>query len=235
VADAPAPSGGKESGRARLNERDQARGDLAAETDKLQKQDDRDAPKSLPDAQAVVQAPPPPPATAGVQAPAEGAGQAVMAEEVVTAETKRRAEKGAYAPARPAPGMVGLERPVGGARDAAPASPAATAPPQDAASADELRLKKEGEATPDQRQVAQTPEEARGQARAWNQLAAREGSGPRADEARVRAVEALVRAWQLSRDAGDLEQARRALRAYLARGDAAQKERGRALLQTLER
>ncbi len=65
---------------------------------------------------------------------------------------------------------------------------------------------------------------------AWRQFAASRPASPRADEARVREVESLYEAWRAGGEASDEEAFRAAAREYLARPDAAQRERVRRLL-----
>jgi hypothetical protein len=67
----------------------------------------------------------------------------------------------------------------------------------------------------------------------WDALARSHPDGPRADEARVRAMEASALAFDLGADPRDRERARAAARAYLARPDALQAARVRALLARL--
>jgi hypothetical protein len=68
---------------------------------------------------------------------------------------------------------------------------------------------------------------------AW-ELFARDGpASPRADEARVRAIEAGTLAWRLGHDPGDLATARACARAYLDAETAPQAARVRALLESL--
>jgi hypothetical protein len=81
---------------------------------------------------------------------------------------------------------------------------------------------------------AATAEEARLTSRQWSELARRAPQAPGADEARVRAIEALATAWRLERKDEDRAQARRLAQAYLA-GDGPQKDRVRAAVRSLER
>jgi hypothetical protein len=78
-----------------------------------------------------------------------------------------------------------------------------------------------------------TVAEARAMRDAWRAFARDEPSGPRADEARVRAIEAGAEAWRKGRDDKDRAEAEREGREYLARADALQPDRVRAALQTL--
>ncbi|HUG54403.1 MAG TPA: hypothetical protein VMR21_12420, partial [Vicinamibacteria bacterium] len=75
--------------------------------------------------------------------------------------------------------------------------------------------------------------EARALREAWTAFAAQRPSDPRADEARVRAIEAGLQAWRLGGDPADLETARAAAEAYLASPAALQKERVRRALATV--
>jgi hypothetical protein len=69
----------------------------------------------------------------------------------------------------------------------------------------------------------------------WRAFAARDPMGPRADAARVRAIEAALAAWRLSLDPGDEAQFRSDAAEYLARADAGQKERVRTLAESERR
>jgi hypothetical protein len=64
----------------------------------------------------------------------------------------------------------------------------------------------------------------------WRLFVARDPAGPRADEARVRTIEAGLEAWRTGSDAADEAAFRGDAAAYLAREDAAQRERVRRLL-----
>jgi len=75
--------------------------------------------------------------------------------------------------------------------------------------------------------------EARALREAWRAYAREAGTGPRADEARVRAVEAGVEAWRRGKDEGDRARARRDGREYLERPDALQRDRVQGVLQSL--
>jgi len=81
---------------------------------------------------------------------------------------------------------------------------------------------------------ASSPEAARKLHDDWNAFARGHPDSPRADEARVRAMEASALAFDLGRDPRDRERAREAAQAYLARPDAGQAARVRALLARLE-
>jgi hypothetical protein len=65
---------------------------------------------------------------------------------------------------------------------------------------------------------------------AWRHFAASRPGSPRADEARVREVESLYEAWRAGGEAPDEEAFRAAARDYLARRDAAQRQRVERLL-----
>ncbi len=78
-------------------------------------------------------------------------------------------------------------------------------------------------------------EEARALAREWQRAAERQTDDTLADEARLRALEALAEAWRLSASPADRAALERAVAAYAARADAAQKPRARRLLPTAER
>jgi Putative zinc-finger len=77
--------------------------------------------------------------------------------------------------------------------------------------------------------------EARALRDAWEAFARDQPADSRADEARVRAIEAGVTAWRLGGDTADLARARAAAAAYLAADGSAQRPRVRALLETLPR
>jgi hypothetical protein len=68
---------------------------------------------------------------------------------------------------------------------------------------------------------------------AWRSFTRDFPASPRADEARVRVVETGVAAWRSGGDAADLGRAREDASAYLARRDAVQASRVRALLAEL--
>jgi Putative zinc-finger len=75
--------------------------------------------------------------------------------------------------------------------------------------------------------------EARALGEAWELFARDVPAGPRADEARVRAIEAAVRAWTLGHDPADLAHARERGRAYLEMENAPQAARVRTALAAL--
>jgi hypothetical protein len=67
----------------------------------------------------------------------------------------------------------------------------------------------------------------------WRSFVVRYPGSPRADEARVRAIEAGIAAWRIGHDPADLGQARVDAATYLARPDAVQAGRVRALLKNV--
>jgi hypothetical protein len=82
-----------------------------------------------------------------------------------------------------------------------------------------------------------TPRDAdgwRGRRDAWRAFVATHPGSPRADEARVRAIEAGLEAWRAGGERADLDRARADARAYLARDDAQQAERVRRDLESVE-
>jgi hypothetical protein len=83
------------------------------------------------------------------------------------------------------------------------------------------------------RRTASSADDARALRDAWGALARDLGTGSRADEARVRAVEAGIEAWRRSGDEGDRAAAQRDARAYLERPDALQPARVRDALKIL--
>jgi hypothetical protein len=83
------------------------------------------------------------------------------------------------------------------------------------------------------RSKVSTVAEARALRDAWRAFARDEPRGPRADEARVRAIEAGAEAWRKGRDEKDRAEAERDGREYLARADALQTDRVRSALKTL--
>jgi anti-sigma factor RsiW len=83
------------------------------------------------------------------------------------------------------------------------------------------------------RRSVSSAEEARALRDAWRAYAQDEAAGTRADEARVRAIEAGAEAWRRGRDESDRERAQRDGREYLERPDARQRERIRGVLRSL--
>lgn len=83
-------------------------------------------------------------------------------------------------------------------------------------------------------QTAKTVGTLRVRREAWRTFALDYPQSPRADEARVRVIEAGIAAWRLGRDPADLGQARMDAASYLDRPDAAQAARVRALLGSVE-
>jgi hypothetical protein len=69
---------------------------------------------------------------------------------------------------------------------------------------------------------------------AWRAFVADHPQGPRADEARVRTIEAGLEAWRAGGEEEDLARARGDARAYLARDDARQTDRVRRALASVE-
>ena len=84
-------------------------------------------------------------------------------------------------------------------------------------------------------QTVSSTADARALRDAWRALARDLGTGPRADEARVRAVEVGFEAWRRSGDEADRAEAERDARAYLERPDALQAIRVRDALKALAR
>jgi Putative zinc-finger len=94
---------------------------------------------------------------------------------------------------------------------------------------EELKLKKSAETFSDLAgRPVRTAAEARRQRRAWREFADLHTSDPRADEARVRAVEAAALAYRLSGDTQDKQTLADDVKSYLSRSDARQKDRVRA-------
>jgi anti-sigma factor RsiW len=81
---------------------------------------------------------------------------------------------------------------------------------------------------------AETGDEARRRREAFRQMVLQDPEGPAADEARVGTIEQGVRAYRLERRAEDRATAERDGRAYLARPDALQAAKVRALLKELK-
>jgi hypothetical protein len=82
--------------------------------------------------------------------------------------------------------------------------------------------------------AARSAAEARALRDAWQALVREDPQGPRADEARLRALEAGAAAWRLGRRREDRTQVERDALDYLRRPDGAHKERVRALVAGLE-
>jgi ribonuclease E len=82
---------------------------------------------------------------------------------------------------------------------------------------------------------ASTPEEARRTREAWRRFVSLHSAGPRADEGRVRFIEAAVAVFRLTRDDADRAIAEREARAYLAVPGAPQASRVRDALRLVER
>jgi anti-sigma factor RsiW len=77
--------------------------------------------------------------------------------------------------------------------------------------------------------------DARGLRDAWRAFARGEAAGGRADEARVRAIEAGAEAWRRGKDERDRAETLKDGRAYLERPDALQADRVREALKSLDR
>lgn len=94
---------------------------------------------------------------------------------------------------------------------------------------EELKLKKSVETFSDLAgRPVRTAAEARRQRQAWREFADLHTSDPRADEARVRAVESAALAYRLSGDTKDKQTLADDVKSYLSRSDARQKDRVRA-------
>lgn len=81
---------------------------------------------------------------------------------------------------------------------------------------------------------ASTPEEARKAREAWGRFVSLHPTGPRADEGRVRYIEAAVAVFRLTRDEADRAIAEREARAYLAVSGAPQTSRVQAAVRRLD-
>jgi hypothetical protein len=147
----------------------------------------------------------------------------------------RRAEPAAAKPAPPAApardqGYADAPRPAEGTlgvtKSASGAAPARTVASGDVSLAQEF----EAQAA----RPVRTAEDARAAARQWEELARRHPGATAADEANVRAIEALATAFRLEKKDADRDRARKAAQAYLA-GNGAHKDRVRAVLDQLGR
>jgi len=156
-------------------------------------------------------APPPPPAAAP-----EGAAPAQPAKAKAGEDSDLRARKNAATPVQ----SVSAPTTLGSADDSGVALNGA------------LVVGEEFESLASQ--PLRTAAQARAAARAWGEHARRHPEPQTADEARVRAVEAMAIAWRLDRKPADRDQARALAQAYLA-GDGPQKGRVRAVLEQLAR
>ena len=129
---------------------------------------------------------------------------------------------------------------VGGIVGGAPAAASAEAPREAAAERKEERARTNsaradvGDARPALKKNVGRPEDARRARDAWRRIAVSDPAGPRADDARVRMIEAGVEAYRLGGDVADRRQAVSDGEAYLARPDATQAERVRAALRRLD-
>jgi hypothetical protein len=232
----PVPLPAKREADARLREREKA--DTPADNlmtrTQAQSADRQDAAAPPPPPPAAAPAIAPPPAAAGVtrDTPAgfEGrgatAGSSTMAESVEVQSAKPKA----------APAQEGAREETGADAKKERARPAerklagASGPfahPDDRA----LMTDKRYEAL--LARPAASAAEARALGEAWELFARDVPTGPRADEARVRAVEAAVQAWSLGRDAADLATARARGRAYLEMANPPQAARVRTALAAL--
>ena len=164
----------------------------------------------------------PSPSQAQLQAPTDQAagkaGVGSTAEEVVVADEGARDK----AEAAPALAKSARERDEQGPRGAG--ALANRVPPADEQEFSRL-------AAP----AARTAGALRARREAWRTFVLLYPKSPRADEARVRAIEVGIAAWRLGHDPGDLGQARVDAASYLSRPDAAQAVRVRTMVAPLER
>jgi anti-sigma factor RsiW len=154
----------------------------------------------------------------GVEPAAVSAG--IAAPEADTAEAEEEEED--------APALVddsATERDAAG-RPAAPPPPPAAAAPARPGTEERFRALST--------RAARSAAEARALRDAWQALVREDPQGPRADEARLRALEAGAAAWRLGRRREDRTQVERDALDYLRRPDGAHKERVRALVAGLE-
>jgi hypothetical protein len=143
--------------------------------------------------------------------------------EVAAAAKADADEEMAPRKAAPAPTRSGL----GAAREHKLSAPGRVYPPPDPARLVEERY----QSLLDQRPL--TAADARALRDGWEAFVRDQPSGPHADEARVRAIEAGATAWRLGGEASDRDRARAAAQAYLALEAEPQRDRVRALLDTL--
>ncbi len=190
-----------------------ARANVQGASADKQRPSDMDS-RAEPDAAPLPAAPPP-----VTQPPVEqpSVAQAQVARPKAAEEGTLRAGKAAAAPARgaPAPTPTALDTAEGA--DARLDGTLAFADAFESLASRPLR----------------TAAEARAAAREWSDFARRRPREKAADEARVRAIEALATAWRLERQPADRDQARRLAQAYLA-GAGPQAARVRALLLQLD-
>jgi len=159
----------------------------------------------------------------------------------------------ALAPAAPAPAALAAKTERADAAKLAPGAVPATGfaprPPEESAEAKDDRGRgavavsaersagPKGKASGFDALAARRPPRTAGEARAlreaWHAFLASQPEGAQADQARVRAIEAGLAVWRLGRDPADLEALQAEAEDYLARPDAAQAERVRALLAGL--
>jgi hypothetical protein len=217
---------------ARLREREKA--DKPAEVelskqqaDGLARRDSRDAATVAPAPAVRPAAPPPAAADAGRTAPAgfEDRAAATPAPKTTMAESVEPQAADEAARAEP-DGEAKKERARPAERKLA-AGGGAYAHPDDRA----LMTEKRYQAL--LARPATTAAQARALREAWELFARDVAADARADEARVRAIEAGVRAWKLGHDDADLAAARARGRAYLAMENAPQAARVRAALDAL--
>jgi hypothetical protein len=180
----------------------------------------------------------PPPKAAPLEAAAPRAAAVAPA---VRAEAKAEAEADfAHAPQLAAPAPADAARAEAAGELAVTAQSAAAAEDRApealvvggvaAPSVAARRSAEAGRAAVGKSAAARTPEEWRRLRDEWRTFAASAPAGPRADEARVRAIEAGWEAWRLSGRDEDEAEFRRDARAYLEREDASQKARVERLL-----
>jgi hypothetical protein len=151
----------------------------------------------------------------------------VAAGNVAAAEEKPAAAEDALTAEAAPPATAGARSGVMAARERKPPVPGRLAAPPDPA-----RLAAERyQSLLDQRPA--TVADARALRDGWEAFVRDQPSGPHADEARVRAIEAGATAWRLGGDVADLDRTRAAADAYLAVADAPQRLRVRAVREAL--
>jgi hypothetical protein len=224
--------------RGRLQEREEA--DKPAENvltkkqtntaDQLRRRDARDAPEAaaiVPPPATAAPAAPPAPAAAATRAAAAGFEDRAAPEPKVQADT---VEVQTAATAERAPAESGADARKERARPSPPklaAGSGAFSHPDDRA----LMTNKRYEAL--LARPATSAAQARALRDAWDLFARDFPADARADEARVRAIEAGVLAWTLGHDSADLATVRARGRAYLEAENAPQAARVRAALEAL--
>jgi hypothetical protein len=204
---------------------------------RLQKQRALEQPAAPPAARPAVP-PPPPAANAAAAPPARGADAPAAAKEEADAlralgYTGAPAQEDGFA-RKPQAATAEAEAGPGGKADEAKArrDKAAVGALQDRADYAPSGEDRFGLLA---RRTVASAAEARSLRDAWRAVARDEAAGPRADEARVRAIEAGAEAWRRGRDEKDRAETRKEGRAYLDRPDALQADRVRAALESLER